>query len=171
MIGDKRLEIRGADEIALFAEGVLEIKLVDPKLIGHYDVAVVRHAARDPMVTADRFHPPDFVSVGKGDAVHFVGAELFEEAAEAQHAFPRACDVGQHEGHKIFFADAAGFFDTVRRRVSWQEMDQRICAEHPFVGSDGFGRGHRDVGGIDAGRVGHAGVAHRVVRQINFDVA
>ena len=107
---DEFLQVVAAHEFARVAEGVVEIEIVDAKLVGDDRAFVVRHAAGDPMVAADGFDVPDFVHVGNDDAVRFVRSVRFEQFGQTFHAFARSADIRQYEGDDVFFADAAWGF-------------------------------------------------------------
>ena len=160
---DEVRQIGRAEVILSFAQRVLEVKIVDSLLIGDDHVSVVGHPFGHPVVAADGFQPPDLVQILKTDAVHFVGAVLLQQRAQPQHAFPGAVDVGQHDGEHVLLADTA--------------FHQRIGPQHPRVGGQGLRFAHGHVAFVDAGlapdalhgnRVGHGGVAHGIVRQVDL---
>ncbi len=180
---DELAQIRGAHVLLLVAEGVVEVEFVDAELVRHGHVRLVRHTLGDPMVAADGFEPPDLIDVGEGDAVHLVGAVLFEQRAETGHAFAGGLDIRQHEGKEVLFADTAGHFRLVAvfafLAFGWGEFHERVGAEHALVGGEGFGGAHGHIRLIDAGfapdtllqvSVRHGRVLQRIVRQVDFDV-
>ena len=117
-------QIGTAHELALGAEGVVEVEIVDAELVGDGRIAVVRHAAGDPMVPADRFDVPDFVYVGNDDAVRFVGAVCFKQFGETCDAFARRGYVRQHKGDDVFLSDSARNFRGISgfvRRLQFNE--------------------------------------------------
>ena len=142
---DEFLQVVAAHEFARVAEGVVEIEIVDAKLVGNNRAFVVRHAAGDPMVSTDGFDVPDFVHIRNDDAVRFVRPVCFEQFSEALHTFARGVDVRQHEGDDVFFADAAWGFRLTIGFVGWLQYDQRVGTEHAFVDGDGFGGAHGHV--------------------------
>ena len=119
-------QIGTAHELALGAEGVVEVEIVDAELVGDGRIAVVRHAAGDPMVPADRFDIPDFVYVGNDDAVRFVGAVCFKQFGETCDAFACRGYVRQHEGDDVFFSDSARDFGGVSGFSRRLQFDERI---------------------------------------------
>ena len=144
------LQVVAAHEFARVAEGVVEIEIVDAKLVGNNRAFVVRHAAGDPMVSTDGFDVPDFVHIRNDDAVRFVRPVCFEQFSEALHTFARGVDVRQHEGDDVFFADAAWGFRLTIGFVGRLQCDQRVGAEHALVDGDGFGGAHGHVAFVDA---------------------
>ena len=74
--------------------GIVKIKMIQAKLVGHDHHPVIRHPPGDPVVAADGFQPPDFVGIRKGHAVGFIGAVLFQQRAGAQHTLPGRTNVG-----------------------------------------------------------------------------
>ena len=157
--------VRGAEVIPLRAEGVGEVEEVDALLVGHDDVAVVRNAFGDEVVAADGLHPPDLMGVLEADAVHLVGAIPAQQLGQPQHALAGGVDVGEDDREHVLLADAAG--------------DERVRAQHAGVGGDRLGLGHGDVAGVEAGLapdaavgqgVGHGGIAHGVLRQVDDDL-
>ena len=60
------------------------------------------------MVAADGLQPPDLVHILESDAVHLIGAVLFQQLAQTEHALAGRVDVGQDEVNNIFLADAPG---------------------------------------------------------------
>ena len=178
VVRDEFLQIRAAEVVNAFSQCILQVETVDAGLIGIYDVAVIRHSFGDPVVSAQGLHPPDLIDIGKGHAVHLIGAVFLDERRGAQYAFARAADVGKNDGNKVFFADPAGLHGSfLRGRVI---NDQGIRAQDSLVGGDGFCGGHRYVCGVDACAspdafavqgVGHCAVAKGIVRKIYFDMA
>ena len=142
---DEFLQIGAAHEFARVAEGVVEVEIVDAKLVGDDGAFVVRHAAGDPVVAADGFDVPDFVHVGNDDAVRFVRSVRFKQFGEALHAFAGGADIRQHEGDDVLFANAARDFRLSCDFVGWLQYDQRVGTEHAFVDGDGFGGAHGHV--------------------------
>ncbi len=177
---DEFREIGAAHEFAGVAERVVEIEVVDAELVGDGRIAVVRHAARDPMVAADGLDIPDFVHIGDDDAVRFVCSVRFEQLREALDAFARGVDVWQDEGDDVFLADAAGDFRRAVGLIGRLQHDHRIGGEHTFVDRDGFGGAHRHIAFADARfgedaavrqHVRHDAVPAWVVGQVDFDMA
>ena len=119
-------QIGTAHEFTLGVEGVVEVEIVDAELVGDGRIAVVRHAAGDPMVPADRFDIPDFVYVGNDDAVRFVGAVCFKQFGETCDAFACRGDVRQHEGDDVFFSDSARDFGGISGFVRRLQFNERI---------------------------------------------
>ena len=142
---DEFLQVGAAHEFARVAESVVEIEIVDAKLVGNNRAFVVRHAAGDPMVSTDGFDVPDFVHIRNDDAVRFVRPVCFEQFSEALHTFARGIDVRQHEGDDVLFANAARDFRLSCDFVGWLQYDQRVGTEHAFVDGDGFGGAHGHV--------------------------
>ena len=177
---DEFLQVGAAHEFARVAESVVEIEIVDAKLVGNNRAFVVRHAAGDPMVPADGFDVPDFVHIRNDDAVRFVGSVHFEQFSEALHAFARGVDVRQHEGDDVFFADAAWGFRLTIGFVGRLQCDQRVGAEHALVDGDGFGGAHGHVAFVDASfrkdstiwkHVRYDAVPAWIVGKVDFNVA
>ena len=56
-------KITGAHKVRLLSECILEIKLVNPLLVRHDDVAVVRYTPCHPVVAADGLEPPDLIFI------------------------------------------------------------------------------------------------------------
>ena len=65
------------------AEGVVKVKVIKAEAVRHEHHRIIRNAFCDPVVAANGLEPPDFVGVVEGDAVHLVGAVLFQKPAQA----------------------------------------------------------------------------------------
>ena len=177
---DEFRQVVAAHEFARVAEGVVEIEIVDAKLVGNNRAFVVRHAAGDPMVSTDGFDVPDFVHIGNDDAVRFVRPVCFEQFGQTFHAFARGVDVRQHEGDDVFFADAAWGFRLTIGFVGRLQCDQRVGGEHALVDGDGFGGAHGHVAFVDASfrkdstiwkHVRYDAVPAWIVGKVDFNVA
>ena len=169
---NKFTQIGRAEVVFLCAEGIFQIKSIDAQLVGHDHIHIVRHAAGDPVVTADGLQPPDLVHVLKSDAVHLVSTVLLQQTAQTQHALTGRVDIGQHQIDDILLADAAGHLGLFA--LGGLVLHQRVCAQHTGVGGDGLGSGHAHVSGVDARScpdalalhgVGHGGKPQRALRQ------
>ena len=172
------LEIRAAHVIHTFSKRICQIEIVDPRLIGHDDIPVVRNTLRDPVVAAQRFHPPDLIHIGKSHAVHFVCSVFFQKFCSAEHPFPCAADVRENDRHKIFFADSSGLFGAPV--LSGPADDQGVSAEHPLIGCDRLGGCHRHICGVDScacpdafsfQSVRDCGIAHGIARKVDLYMA
>ena len=161
---DKVTQISRAHEVLLLAQGVVQVQCVQAQLVRHDDIDIVGYAAGHPVVAADGLQPPNLVHILEGNAVHLIGAVLFQQAAQAAGTLAGGAHVGQHKVDDIFLADAA--------------LDQRVSAQHARVGGDGLGRGHADVGSVHtAGRpqalalhgVGHGSHPQAVAGQGDLD--
>ena len=153
--------------------------MIDAELVGHQHIFVILDAAGHPVVTADRFQPPDLIGITEGNAVGFIGAILFQQLAQADDTFPGRMDVGQDQGDQVFFTQPAGYI--LLTALFGLPVDNiGISAEDAGVGCDGFGGSHGHVGGVDAAggpdavglidaRAG--GIAQRIVRKFDFQVA
>ena len=174
---DKLNQVLGAHVFPLLAERIREVKGVHAQLIRHDGIAVIRDFSCDPVMAADGFHPPDFAGILKGDAVHLIGAEGFEQMPETEDTFPGGMDVREHQCDHVLFADAARRF---REPVMGRLIDhQRVAAEYPAVAGNGFGGRHAHVFSIDTGRspdsavrqsIGHASVAERLFRKLHSEM-
>ena len=163
VVRDELLQVGARHVFLLFAQRVVQVEFVQIEVIRAHGVAVVRHAAGDPVMAAYGLEPPDLIEIGERDAVHFVGAVGLQQHAQPLYAFPGAADIGEHEGHDILFADASLF--------------EGVAGKDTFVGRQGLGRGHGYACGIDPRsgpvafrriRIRHGGVAHGIVRQIDL---
>ena len=175
---DEAAEIRGAHELLLCTEGVLEIEVIDAELVRHDDILVIRYATCHPVVAADGLEPPDLVYILEADAVHLIGAVLCEQAAETLDALTCGVDVRKDQEDDILLADAAGFFRCML--IARLEGDERIGTEYTCVRGDGLSGGHCDVLTVHAGSrpdaltlhgVRHRGIAERILRQRNLHMA
>ena len=171
--GNPLAQVGRAQVLALLAVRVVEVEGVNAQLVGHGDVAVVRHAAGDPVVAAHGLQPPDLVHVAEGDAVHLVGAVALQQGAQAQHAVAGAGGVGQDQRDHVLLADAAG------RAGRGVIAHQRVCRQDALVGGQGLGGAHAHVAGVETGLlpqallevcVGHGRVAHASLRQGHGEV-
>ena len=144
----KGLQVLRAHVVFLCAAGVGKVEAVDAELVGHHDIAVVRHTAGHPVVAADGLQPPDLVHILKRDAVHLIGAVRPEQLAQSHHALAGRADIGQHEADDVLLANAAGHF----RPFPFGGLvhHQRVCAQNARVGRDGLGGRHAHMGRIDA---------------------
>ena len=172
-------QIGTAHEFTLGVEGVVEVEIVDAELVGDGRIAVVRHAAGDPMVSADRFDIPDFVYVGNDDAIRFVGAVCFKQFGETCDAFACRGYVRQHKGDDVFFSDSARNFRGISGFVRRLQFNERISGQHALVDCDGFGGAHRHIVLADARfrensaiwqHIWHNAVSAWIVGKIDFDM-
>jgi len=128
-------------------------------------------------MTADGFKPPDFIGILKSNAVHFISAVLFKQAAEALNPFTGTANIRQDQAYNIFLTDTAlGFFMSIFRGLI---NNQWISAKHSWIGSDGFCGCHGHIGFIDAAGspdtvaincIGNSGIAHRIIRKVDLYV-
>ena len=171
-------EIGGAHELLLRTEGILEIEVIDPELVRHDDILVIRHTTCHPVVTTDRLEPPDFVHILEADAVHLIGAVLREQAAETLDAFSCGVDIRKDQEDDILLTDTARDLRCIL--IARLVGHERIRSEYTCIRGDGLGRGHRDVRTVHAGRgpdplalhgVRHRGIAERILRQRNLHMA
>ena len=149
ILGNELPQVGRAEVVFLCAEGIFQIKGVDAQLVGHDHIHIVRHAAGDPVVTADGLQPPDLVYVLKSDAVHLVSTVLFQQTAQTQHALTGRVDIGQHQIDDILLADAAGHLGLFT--LGGLILHQRVCAQHAGVGGVGLGGGRVIKEGVDTG--------------------
>ena len=166
-------QVFGAEILFLLAISVRKVEMVQAELVGHHHHPVVRHPPGDPVMAADGLQPPDLIGVRKGHAVGLIGAVLFQQRAGAQHALPGGADVGQHQGHQVLLADAAGHLFRAAALL-FLIADIGVRAHHPGVAGDGLGGGHGHIGLVDAaggphavglGHVGAVGIAQGLLRQ------
>ena len=54
----------------------VKINLLNPRLIRRQYITIIRNPLSHPVMAANRFKIPDFISIGKGNAVTFTGAIL-----------------------------------------------------------------------------------------------
>ena len=135
------------------------------------------------MMAADGLEPPDLVHIAECDAVHLVRAVTLQKLAQPPNAVASALDIGQHERDHVLLADAAGNRGHVALlafgALCGLVDDERVRAEHTRVRSDGFRGAHAHVKLVEACRrprtvaldgIGHGGVAHGVIRQLDSEV-
>ena len=175
---NERTEIRGAHELLLRTEGILEIEVIDAELVRHDDILVVRYATCHPVVSADGLEPPDLIHILEADAVHLIGAVLREQAAETLDALSSRVDIRKDQEDDILLADPTGLLRCML--IARLEGDERISTEYTCVRGDGLSGGHRDVFTVHAGSrpdaltlhgVRHRGIAERILRQRNLHMA
>ena len=75
---DKVTQISRAHEVLLLAQSVVQVQRVQAQLVRHDDIDIVGYAAGHPMVAADGLQPPNLVHILEGNAVHLIGAVLFQ---------------------------------------------------------------------------------------------
>ena len=176
-------QVGAAHVFTPFAECVREVEIIDTELVGDGGVAIIGHAAGDPMVAADSFDVPNLVYVRNDYAVRFVGAISFKQLAQPNDAFTSGGDIWQHEGDDVLFADAARLFGLIIGAVGLAngrlELDHRVRSKHALVDGDGFGGAHCHIVFIGTGlgqhttivqHIGSDGVTAGIVRQVDFDV-
>ena len=177
VLGHPLAQVGAAQVLGLPAKGVVEVEQVNRKLVGHHDVGVIGHALGNPVVAAHRLEPPDLVDVLEGDAVHLVGAIALKQATQTQHALTGRADVGKHEREHVLLADAAGHLG--QGTAGGLQAHKRVGAKHALVGGERLGLAHGNVGLVDARLapnaflkvgVGHAGVAHGLLGQVNLEM-
>ena len=127
----------GRTQVFLFlSESIRQIQAVNPQLIGHDGIAVIRYAAGNPVMAADGLHPPDLIGILKADAVHLIRAVLFQQTAEQFNAFSCAANVGKNDREHIFLPDPV--------------LHQRIRTLNPCIARDGLRRRHGHMAAVDA---------------------
>ena len=171
-------QIGGAEILPPLAERVVQIEGIHDELIRRENADVVRDAPRHPVMPADRLEPPDLIRVVERDAVRFVGAVLFEQGRQPEHALPRRADVGQHEHDDILLADAAGGV----RLAAFLRLfvfHERIRRQHTGIRGDRLRGSHADVRRVDPGRrpdpvlrvdARTGGVAQGILGQFDLEV-
>ena len=159
----------------LLGKSIFQIELVNTKLIWHDYIDIIRHFAGHPVMTADSLKPPDLLRILKSNAVHFISAILLKQTAEAFDTLSGTVNIWQYKADDVFFTNTAfDFFLSVFGRLI---NNERVCTKYSWVGSDGFGGGHGNIGFIDAAGcpdtiafkgVGYSGITHRIVRKVDF---
>ena len=115
----------------LLRKSVIQIKIVDPKLVRHHHIPVIRDTFRDPVMSADGLKPPDLVDILKGDPVHLISSVFLQETSETDHTLAGAADIRESDINKVLLTDPAGnLLFSVFRRLKFHE---RICAEDTGV--------------------------------------
>ena len=99
------------------------------------DSDIVRHALCHPVMSADRFQPPDLVLVVECNAVGFIGSVLLQKRRKPENAFARGADIRQHEDDDILFADAARNV-LFPLRLCLLIFHERIRRKHARIGGD-----------------------------------
>ena len=117
--------------LLLLAHRVIQIKAVDAELIRHNDVDVVGNALCDPVMASDCLEPPDFIDIGKCDAVHFIGSVLLEQAAEPLDALAGRVNVRKCDRHEVLLADSSDRLRLIALRSL--VLHERISAEHARI--------------------------------------
>lgn len=152
---DEVAHVGTAHVVDLLADAVFDVELVNAELIRHRHVAVIWHAACDPVVAAYCLEPPDLVRIAECDAVHLVRAILLEQRAQACDALARGLDIRQHDGEEVLLANAAGDLRLVvrvaRLALRWHILDERVGTEHALVRRERLGGAHRHVRFVHAG--------------------
>ena len=184
IVVDERAQVGRAHVILLVTQGVVQIELIDTELVGHGHVGVVGNPLGNPVVAADGFQPPDFVQIAEGDAVHLIGAELFQKGTKTLHALTGGTNVRQDDGDQVLLADAAGHLRQVTVLTGLAQgrcqLHQGVGTQNTLIGGDGLGGGHGHVGGVDTRLgpesliqygIGHRGIAHGVVGQVHLHMA
>ena len=182
-LGHPGAQVGGTHVVDLSALGVVQVKAVDTKLVGHGHIGVIGHALGDPVVAADGLEPPDLVHVTKGDAIVLVGAVTLEQVAQNAHTVAGGLGIRQHQGHHVLLTQTAGLCRNIAVlalvALSGHVVDKRIGAADALVGGERLGCGHANIELVGTGLgpnavtgndVGDARVAHGVVGQFNGQV-
>ena len=168
-------KVRRAEEFLLRTEGIIQVKIINAELVRHNDTDIIRHSAGNPVMSADRLEPPDFIAVRKADAVLFVCAVLFRQLTETEDTFSRRVNIRKYKNNKVLFPDSSGLFGL--SFFLFLIYHKRISPEHTLVRRDRLCCRHRDIRRVDAAgrpdansrdRVRHGCVALRVVRKVNL---
>ena len=179
-LGHPGAQVGGAHVVGLGALGVVQVKAVDTKLVGHGHIGVIGHALGDPVVATDGLEPPDLVNVTKGNAIVLISAVALEQVAQDTNAVAGRLGVRQHQGHQVLLAQTAG----LRRNIAvlalvalgGQVVHKRVGAADALVGGERLGCGHADIELVETGlgpdavardNIGDARVAHGIVGQLN----
>ena len=85
IVPDELPQVGRAEIILLCAESVVEVESVDAQLVRHDHIGVIRHTAGHPVMAANGLQPPDLVHILESDAVHLIGAVLFQQLAQTEH--------------------------------------------------------------------------------------
>ena len=130
----------------LLSEGILQVKEIHALLVGHHHIGIIRNSFGNKMMSTNGFQPPDFLPVGKGNTIHFIGAVLFQKLSQAKDSFSCGMDIGEQQAYHILFSDASGnFFSSF-----FMEDDQRIRRQYQLITGNGFRSGNGDIGTIGA---------------------
>ena len=63
ILGNKFLQVLGANKLSLFSEGIFQVKIINSELIRHHYIGIVRHSSGNKMMTANGLQPPDFIFI------------------------------------------------------------------------------------------------------------
>ena len=175
ILGNKFLQVFGANKLSLFSEGIFEIEVVNSELIRHHYIGIVRHSSGNKMMTAYGLQPPDFIFIRKGNPVHFIGAVFFQKFSKAKNAFSCGVDIGKHQADHILFSDSA---DLLRLSVFRLLIDyKRVSGKYALIAGNGLGSGHGNIftvypcctpdSLILINRIGHTGITKRILGKRN----
>ena len=157
----------------LFPESIIQIKMIDSLLIRHHDIRIIRHLLGNKMMPSNRFQPPDFLRIGKGNAVHFISAVLFQEFSQSNNALSCRMNIRKQKAHHILFSNPArNLFSSFL-----MEYNQRIGSLNKIITGDGFRCGNGNIGTVGSGAcpdsifcqdIGKADVIKRLLRERNL---
>ena len=143
IVGDERAEVGRAEVLFFRTERVVKVEAVGAELVRIYRHRVVGQFLCDPVVSAYRLEPPDFIPVVERDAVRFVCAVFLEQRAEAQDAFPGTLDIREHEDDEVLLAEPSR--DRRPASGSRSVVHERICRDDTRVRRYRLGGRHADV--------------------------
>ena len=167
--------IRRTHIFLLSGKSVLKIKLIQAQLIRHNYIHIIRHTARDPVMTTNGLQPPDLVLILECDSVHLIGAILLQKASQTFHPFSGAANIGKYNINQVFFSQPSRDFRCILtcRLIG----HQRVSAKNARIGGDRFCSCHTYASFIHAACspdphsfycVWHSCVSHGIRWQLHF---
>ena len=175
---NKVFHILRANILILLGKGIFKIKVINPQLIRHHDIGIVRNTACDEMMSSDGFKPPDFLLIRESNTVGLIRAVLRKKFSQTLYPFFRAVDIRENERNKVLFSDSSNHF-----RLSvlcGPILDKRIGGKHTLVIGNRFRRGHGNVFTVDSCcapntaafyGIRHIGIAKPLLRKRNLHMA
>ena len=140
---NKFLQICRTHMLLLFAKGILQVKIVNPKLIRHNNISIIRNPPCNPVMTANGLQPPDLILILKGNSIHLIGSIAFQQGAQTKYALSGTMNIRKKDAYDIFLTDTTlSFFFSI---LCWDIFYQRIRCQHPFIGGDGFCCRHGNI--------------------------
>ena len=117
VLRNKLFEVGRTHMLLLLGKSIIQVKIVNTKLVRHHHITVIRNTLCDPVMSADGLKPPDLVDVLERDTVHLVSPVLLQKTSEADHTFSRAADIRKRDVHKVFLTDSTDdlLFSVLRR--------------------------------------------------------
>ena len=143
MFFNQRLQRSGTHMISFFPVSILQIKTVDPQLVWHHHIFIIRYSFCDPVMSSDCFQPPDLLLILKSNSIHFICSICFQKTSQSPYSFSRRSNIRKNNSHQIFLPNSTfylrliilGLFINHKRICTCNSCIDRqsLCCCHGYI--------------------------------------